>query len=140
MNYEEFYYSIDCNFPYKNAELWKKIIHQSHEVGDDAPFLVLHEICRLPSSIKLNLNSHLEIYNYWKNSFVSPVIELVEPACLALINKVDLEDSKAIEIMNQISEYPKSYNALTVVLFSCPDDDEIVDDLYEKIKSEWKST
>ncbi|TMP01938.1 hypothetical protein CWC11_20485, partial [Pseudoalteromonas sp. S3178] len=48
MTYEEFYYSIDCKFPYHQESEWKHIIVQSIEIGDDAPFLVLHEICRVP--------------------------------------------------------------------------------------------
>jgi len=73
MNYEEFYYSIDCKFPYHQETEWKRIIGQSIEIGEDAPFLVLHEICRVPASEKLDQVKHMEMYKYWKQSFVSPV-------------------------------------------------------------------
>jgi hypothetical protein len=65
------------------------------------------------------------------------VQEIVEPASLAHINKLDLADTEALEVMNKLSKYPKSYNALQVVLFSCPDDDELVNDKYDEIVSMW---
>jgi len=138
MNYEEFYYSIDCNFPYHDEDEWKRVIQKSLEIGADAPFLVLHEICRVPASEKLDKTKHMEMYEYWKNSFSSIVQEIVEPASLAHINKLDLDDTEALEVMNKLSKYPKSYNALQVVLFSCPDDDELVNDKYDEIVSMWQ--
>ena len=138
MNYEEFYYSIDCKFPYHDEDEWKRVILKSLEIGADAPFLVLHEICRVPASEKLDKTKHMEMYEYWKNSFSSIVQEIVEPASLAHINKLDLDDTEALEVMNKLSKYPKSYNALQVVLFSCPDDDELVNDKYDEIVSIWQ--
>jgi hypothetical protein len=139
MTYEEFYYSIDCNFPYHDESEWKRIIQQSIEIGGDAPFMVLHEICRVPASEKIEEAKHLEMYNYWKESFSSPVQEIVEPASLSYINKRELTDNEALEIMVKLSKFPNSYNALQVVLFSCPDDEELVDEKYEDIVSMWKS-
>ena len=139
MTYEEFYYSIDCNFPYHDENEWKRIIQQSIEIGDDAPFMVLHEICRVPASEKIEESKHLEMYNYWKESFSSPVQEIVEPASLTYINKGELTDNEALVIMVKLSKFPNSYNALQVVLFSCPDDEELVDGKYEEIVSMWKS-
>lgn len=139
MTYEEFYYSIDCKFPYHDESEWKRIIERSIELGEEAPFLVLHELCRVPASEKLEQAKHMEIYNYWKQSFSSPLQEIVEPASLSYINKGELTDSEALEIMDKLSEFPKSYNALQVVLFSCPDDDELVDEKYESIVGMWKS-
>ena len=137
MNYEEFYYSIDCKFPYHDESEWKKIIHQSIEIGDDAPFLVLHEICRKPSSEKLSVGAYLAIYEYWKSSFLSPIQDIVESASLSYINKTELTDGAALEIMNNLVIFPKAYNALQVVLFSCPDDEELVDARYDEIISTW---
>tara|TARA_B110000211_G_scaffold200152_1_gene230979 strand:- start:2722 stop:3147 length:426 start_codon:yes stop_codon:yes gene_type:complete len=140
MTYEEFYYSIDCKFPYHQESEWKHIIVQSIEIGDDAPFLVLHEICRVPASEKLDKAKHMKIYKFWKQSFSSPVQNIVEPASLSYINKTEISDSEALSIMEKLSAFPKSYNALQVVLFSCSDDDELVDEKYENIVAQWKST
>ncbi|MGJ8483599.1 hypothetical protein ACSFVZ_06175 [Pseudoalteromonas sp. SYSU M81236] len=139
MTYEEFYYSIDCNFPYHNESEWKRIIQQSIEIGGDAPFMVLHEICRVPASEKIEEAKHLQMYYFWKESFSSPVQKIVEPAALSYINKEELTDNEALEIMVKLSKFPNSYNALQVVLFSCPDDEELVDEKYEEIVSTWKS-
>jgi hypothetical protein len=139
MNYEEFYYSIDCNFPYHDEDKRKRIIQQAIEIGGDAPFLVLHEICRVPASEELEQSKHMEMYQYWKASFSSPVQEVVEPASLSYIHKAELNDNEALKIMGKLSKFPKSYNALQVVLFSCPDEDELVDDKYEEILNHWKS-
>lgn len=139
MTYEEFYYSIDCNFPYHNESEWKRIIQQSIEIGGDAPFMVLHEICRVPASEEIEEAKHLQVYYFWKESFSSPVQKIVEPAALSYINKEELTDNEALEIMVKLSKFPNSYNALQVVLFSCPDDEELVDEKYEEIVSMWKS-
>ncbi len=73
MTYQEFYDHIDCRFPYHDTAAWQQLIAQSLEIGGDAPFLVLHEICRLPSSVTLNLEQHLAMYAYWKAAFAHPV-------------------------------------------------------------------
>ncbi|MCL2915591.1 hypothetical protein L2725_17690 [Shewanella corallii] len=140
MTYEEFYYSIDCKFPYHQESEWKRIIGQSIEIGEDAHFLVLQEICRVPSSEKLDQVKHMEMYKYWKQSSFSPVQDIVEPASLSYINKTEISDSEALSIMEKLSAFPKSYNALQVVLFSCPDVDELVGEKYESIVAKWKSS
>lgn len=139
MDYDEFYYSIDCKFPYHDEDKWKQIVEQSHVIGGDAPFLVLFEICMLPASEKLEEKKHLEMYEYWKASFDSPIQNIVEPACLALILKKELTDLQAIEIMEKLSIYPKCFNALKVALFSCPDEQELVDSKYEAVLHSWDS-
>jgi hypothetical protein len=139
MTYEEFYYNIDCKFPYHQESEWKRIIGKSIEIGEDAPFLVLHEICRVPASEKLEQAKHLEMYKFWKQSFVSPVQDIVEPAALSYINKTEISDTEALSIMAKLSAFPKSYNALQVVLFSCPDENESVNEKYENIVAQWKS-
>ena len=100
---------------------------------------MLHEICRVPASEKLDQAKHMEMYQFWKQSFSSPVQNIVEPASLSYINKTQISDSEALGIMEKISAFPKSHNALQVVLFSCPDDDELVDEKYENIVTQWKS-
>jgi hypothetical protein len=47
MTYQEFYAHIDCHFLYHDTTAWQQLITQSLAIGGDAPFLVLHEICRL---------------------------------------------------------------------------------------------
>lgn len=138
MTYEEFYYSIDCKFPYHAEDDWKQVISQSLDVGGDAPFLVLHEICRVPASENLDKIKHLYMYEYWRSSFSSPVQNIVEPACLAHINKQYLNDSAALEIMEKLRAYPKNYNALQVVLFASEDEKELVGEKYEETVNDWK--
>jgi hypothetical protein len=138
MTYEEFYYSIDCKFPYHSPEEWKDLINLSLDIGHDAPFLVLHEICRVPASENLDSAKHMEIYEYWKTAFIHPIQEIIEPAILSYISKEDLPDETALSIMEAVRPYKKSYNALSIVLFSCPDDEDKVDDKYEEIVAEWK--
>ncbi|TMP01957.1 hypothetical protein CWC11_20380, partial [Pseudoalteromonas sp. S3178] len=92
-----------------------------------------------PASEKLDKAKHMKIYKFWKQSFSSPVQNIVEPASLSYINKTEISDSEALSIMEKLSAFPKSYNALQVVLFSCSDDDELVDEKYENIVAQWKS-
>ena len=139
MNYEEFYYSIDCKFPYHDKDAWKKVINTSLTVGGDAPFLVLHEICRVPASEKLEQNNHREIYDYWKESFSHPVQSIVETASLSYINKEELSDERALDILEKLREYPKSYNAMKIILFACANEDDLVEDKYDEIESEWSN-
>jgi hypothetical protein len=93
----------------------------------------------VPASEKLDQVKHMEMYKYWKQSFASTVQNIVEPASLSYINKTEITDSEALDIMERLSPFPKSYNVLQVVLFSCPDDDELVDEKYEDIVAMWKS-
>jgi hypothetical protein len=138
MTYEEFYYSIDCTFPYHSPEEWKGIIDLTLDIGYDASFLVLHEICRVPASENLDSTKHMQIYEYWKSVFTHPVQDIIELAILSYISKEDLSDEAAHSIMEAVRPYKKSYNSLTIVMFSCPDDEDKVDDKYEEIVAEWK--
>lgn len=92
-----------------------------------------------PSLREAGSSKALEMYKYWKQQFSSPVQDIVEPASLSYINKTEITDSEALDIMEKLSAFPKSYNALQVVLFACPDDDELVDEKYENIVAMWKS-
>lgn len=76
MTYQEFYAQIDCRFPYHDTAAWQQLIAQSLEIGGDAPFLVLYEICILPSSVTLNLEQHLAMYAYWKAAFHGAIVSL----------------------------------------------------------------
>lgn len=138
MTYQEFYAHIDCRFPYHDTAAWQQLIAQSLEIGGDAPFLVLHEICRVPSSVTLNLEQHLAMYAYWKAAFAHPVQNIVEPASLALIQQQLLSDAEVIHIMEQLRAYSKQYSALQVALFACADEQGVVDAKYEEIVSEWQ--
>ena len=138
MTYQEFYDHIDCRFPYHDTAAWQQLIAQSLEIGGDAPFLVLHEICRLPTSVTLNLEQHLAMYAYWKSAFSHPVQDIVEPASLALIQQQLLSDAEVIHIMEQLRAYPQQSSALQVALFACADEQGVVDAKYEEIVSEWQ--
>ena len=138
MTYQEFYAHIDCRFPYHDTAAWQQLIAQSLEIGGDAPFLVLHEICRLPTSVTLNLEQHLAMYAYWKAAFSHPMQDIVEPASLALIQRQFLSDAEVIHIMEQLRAYPQQYSALQVALSACADEQGVVDAKYEEIVSEWQ--
>ncbi|UJS24813.1 hypothetical protein [Thiothrix winogradskyi] len=138
MTYQEFYTHIDCRFPYHDTAAWQQLIAQSLEIGGDVPFLVLHEICRLPTSVTLNIEQHLAMYAYWKTVFSHCVQDIVEPASLALIQRQLLSDADVIYIMEQLRAYSQQYSALQVALFACVDEQGVVDAKYEEIASEWQ--
>jgi hypothetical protein len=138
MTYQEFYAHIDCHFPYHNPAAWQQLIAQALDIGGDAPFLVLHEICRLPSSVTLSLEQHLAMYAYWQASFSHPVQDIVEPASLALIQQQLLSDAEVMHIMEQLRTYPQQSSALQVALFACADEQGLVDAKYEAIVSAWQ--
>lgn len=139
MTYQEFYDHIDCRFPYHDTAAWQQLISQSLEIGGDAPFLVLHEICRLPSSVTLNLEQHLAMYAYWKAAFSHPIQDIVEPTSLALIQQQLLSDAEVIHIMEQLQAYPQQYSTLQVALFACADEQGFVDKKYNEIIHEWQT-
>ncbi len=138
MTYEEFYREIDCNFPYQDETKWKQVIAQGHEIGLDAPFLVLHEICRKPFSVELDQESQMKIFEYWQSSFTHPLINILKPACLAHINNSRLSVDEVIQIMDEVKEFPKSHTALQIICFACEDDEGLVEAKYEEILDEWK--
>jgi hypothetical protein len=138
MTYQQFCDHIDCRFPYHDTAAWQQLIAQSLAIGGDAPFLVLHEICRLPSSVTLSLEQHLAMYAYWKAAFFHPVQDIVEPASLALIQQQLLSDAEVMHIMEQLHAYPQQPSALQVALFACADEQGLVDAKYEAIVSEWQ--
>ena len=82
----------------------------------------------------MNLRLDTKILKLWPK-----LVDHYKPASLSYINKAEITDSEALDIMEKLSVFPKSYNALQVVLFSCSDDVELVDEKYESIVAKWKS-
>lgn len=137
MNEIEFIESIDACFPYSDKEKWQSIINQGTQISDNAAFMVLHEICRTPAEVPVNIQ--LQILKLWENSFNHPIKNLVIESAKAIINGNDLPIQKAIKYLNAISKFKGNYTALSIVYFSYNDVDGEVDKKYNEIIRIWEA-
>jgi hypothetical protein len=138
MNEIEFIESIDACFPYKDERQWQALIKEGVQISDNASFMVLHEICRAPNEISIELQ--LKMLHDWEKAFDHPVKDLVIESGKAIIKGINIPVEKALEYLNQISKFKGLYNALAIVYFSCKDIDDKVSDLYNQIRYDWKNS
>lgn len=134
----EFIESIDACFPYENKTEWMKIIDEGILLSDNASFMILHEICRAPNEISPNLL--LEIFSYWNSKYFHPLKECISSAAIPIIHSKEIPVEESAQIMNEVRKYSNLYTALSISYFACDDVEEKLDDLYNEITDEWKTS
>lgn len=70
---------IDCNFPYRNPLQWRPLVSRAARLSPNAAFMVVHEVCRLPSSVQLSLRERQAILNHLLRRFRHPLVRDLKP-------------------------------------------------------------
>ena len=139
MTETEFIDSIDCQFPYHSEGECRAIIERGSRISPNAAFMVLHELCRLPSDIHVEPALMLSMLKHWQRHFTHPLVEVTLRAAKTMIEGRKLPVEESMGIMKIISAYPDQYNALAITYFSCDDTEGKVEKLYEEIIADWQN-
>lgn len=136
MNEQEFIESIDFSFPYKDENRSIALINQAREISANASFMVLHEIVRAPEEIPLELREIL--YKKWLSGFSHKLLPAVNEAAKLVLSGKGLPVGRALELMGQFKTETGQYCALSIVYFSCDDQEGKADDFYNDIIECWQ--
>ncbi len=137
MNEQEFIESIDFNFPYEDERKSVSLIELAREISSNAAFMVLHEIVRAPQEISSEAREAL--YKRWLNEFSHALLPAVCEAAEAMLSGKELSVGRALELMGRLANENGQYNALSIIYFSCDDQEGKVDSLYSQIVEQWQS-
>ena len=135
----EFLDKIDCNFPYLDRKKCVNIINEANSISSNATFSVIDEICRIPQSERTKVTNEtlFELLNLVEVSFKHPLKPAIIETAKKMINNELLEIENVISVMNRIREFKGQYAALSILYFSCNDDDEKLEIIYNEIINEW---
>jgi hypothetical protein len=136
MNEQEFIESIDFIFPYKDENKYMALINQARDISANASFMILHEIVRAPEEISIELRENL--YNKWLNGFSHKLLPAVSEAAKSMLSDKELSVGRAMELMGQFKTEAGQYCALSIVYFSCDDQEGKADDFYNEIIEHWE--
>jgi hypothetical protein len=136
---EEFISEIDGRLPYDSEARWIALIERGVAISPNAAFMVLHEICNPPHSVKATPDQLKRMVIRWRQRFEHPVAGLVAEAAVAKIDGEDLAVEDAIDRMHKVAPHRNLYNALGILSTSCDDVDDKAYVVYEAIIQGWQT-
>ena len=135
----EFLDKIDCNFPYLDRKKCVNIINEANSISSNATFSVIDEICRIPQSERAKVSNEtlFELLYLLKSSFKHPLKSIIIETAKKIINNELLEIENVILAMNKIREFKGQYAALSILYFSCDDEEGKLEIIWNEIINEW---
>lgn len=139
MNEEEFIQIVDANLPYGDYTQCISLIEKGAKISDNASFMVLHELCRVPRSQKEKVNNGqiLALIDHWAKVNTHPVSTLVADFGKKMLLGIEVPVKDAISAMEEIRKYRGQRCALSIPYFACDDVHGKANDLYDEIEKEW---
>jgi hypothetical protein len=139
MDESEFITRIDCDFPYDAPIQWRKLSAMAPRISANSAFMVLHEICRVPRSEKMNRARAECSLSHVRRRFRHPALRVILPAIESYLSGEKLRPAKAAALMRRLAKHIGQYNALAICYLSAYDPDGKLDSLYEQIISHWSA-
>ena len=136
---KEFENMIDGNIPFNNDLEFKNLLIEAMKIGSDTVFKILEEICRVPSSKKIDQERLRALLSIFDKEFDHPLKGYMVECAKKYISRENMPIPEVLELLNHIKDYPNYYNALNIVYFACDDSDGIVESKYNTIINEWQN-
>lgn len=137
MDDREFDQLIDCRFPYGDEKEWKRIVDLGRSISANAHFITLSEISRPPMSARVTRPAQRAMVDYWSGGFEHPLKDAIVQCALAKIERRPLSIAHVLRVMDTVARHRGQWGALVVAIAACDDVDDIADDRFQAIKSEW---
>lgn len=138
MDESEFITSIDCCFPYRAPLQWRRTIADALKISPNAAFMVAHELCRPPRSVRVTVAQRLETWRYLSVRLHHPLAQQLSDVIALRIKGSEIPMAVAVKAMKLVRHSPNQYNALSICYFSYSGMRK-VDELYDRIVGEWQS-
>ena len=131
---------IDCNFPYSSKDDCLQLINEAATLSTNAMFSVIEEICRIPLSEKDKVTNDFlfDLLDETKDKFNHPLKEMIFEAAARMIKGYDFTVDKAISKMQIIKKNKGQFAALSIIYFSCNDEENKLDEAWNDIIFEWQ--
>ena len=135
----EFLNKIDCNFPYLDRTQCVNIINEANSISSNSSFSVIEEICRMPQSKRTKISKEIlfELLYLVERSFEHPLKTIIIETAKKMINNQLLDIDNVISVMNKIREFKGQYAALSILYFSCEDEEDKLKIFWNQIINEW---
>jgi hypothetical protein len=138
MNDHRFAELIDCRFPYGDESEWKRLVDLGRSISPNAHFITLDEISRPPRSANVTAAEQLAMVRYWSAGFEHPLKEAILECAVARIEGRYLSVAHVLRLMDEMArDHKRQWGALVIALQACDDVDDVADDRFNVIKSEW---
>lgn len=108
----------DCRFPYRDKAAALALIEEGWALSIDAAFGVLYEICQKPRSARVGRSRQHELVDQWITFGSHPLQDQVVGCARALVEGSKLPWRQAVDVMDEIANYPRQYAALNIAYFS----------------------
>jgi hypothetical protein len=129
---------VDCRFPYRDEPEWKRLVDLGRSISPNAHFISLCEISKPPVSAGVTAAEQLDMVRYWSEGFGHPLKEAILECALARIEQRDLSVEHVLRLLDEIARSHKGqWGALVIALQACDDVDDVANDRFDAIKSEW---
>ena len=129
---------IDCRFPYGDEREWKRIVDLGRSISPNAHFISLCEISYPPVSAGVTPAEQLDMVRYWSAGFEHPLKESILECALARIECRYLSVEHVLRLMDEMArDHKPQWGALVIALQACDDVDDVADDRFNAIQSDW---
>jgi hypothetical protein len=138
MNDYHFGELIDCRFPYGDKREWKRLVDLGRSISANAHFLSLYEISHPPRSARVTAAGQLDMVRYWSKSFDHPLKEAILECAVARVEGRFLSVEHVLQLMDEMArDHKRQWGALAIALRACDDVDDVADDRFNAIQSDW---
>lgn len=134
---KQFADEIDCRFPYDDLDACKRLIDRGVAISPGAAFAVLHEICRPGRHARVTAERQLALLEHWRSGVDHPVADTMQEVARAMIVKQPLPVDEVIARMETLATGQPLFSALSILYFSCGDDRERLEPIYDRIQKRW---
>ena len=139
MSEEDFYYLVDCSFPYHDPAEAARLTDLACSISSNAAFTIAHELARVPAGKDVDPQVLLGMLARLDACLDHPL----KPPVLSVARRMIVGDAlplpEVLAAMREVAAYPDEYQALNVVYFSGQEMWDEVEALYEEIVGGWRS-
>lgn len=134
---KEFNEMIDGKLPYADSERVRAYINEAVQIGPDAVYKIVEEICRVPVNVKVKQADLLSLIEAVDGAFEDSVKKLVLSIAKKMILNEQILKPEILDAMDTMANQEPRYNALNILYFAVDDDDGMIEKKYDSIVQSW---
>jgi hypothetical protein len=132
--------SIDCQFPYTNRGIGRRLVLEACELSPNAAFAVLDELARPGVGADAPVDIREELISLLEQTLKHPLAPILVPVARRLVAGGELSVPEALTCMSAVRSHRGQYAALSLAYMSCDDVAGEADDAFKEIVDSWQQT
>lgn len=137
MSEEEFNSLIDCNFPYDDNDKAYILINKAFSISNNAVCDVLHELARVPNSVKISKTKLFEMLDFIEWKFKHPLKKHIFYVAREMIKGKSLSCTEVSKIIDLLKSHNDVSWFVQYLYFACDDKEDILDKKYDELYLFW---